>query len=165
MGKASKDKRVRNLRLSIQLLILPSALLPSFSSGRPPFAQDIYYRKAKEEGWRARSAFKLLQIDQEFNIFNGISSTHLLVAFVRRLATIARSIRRAASWRKYSFFGRSETCRWPVRCSRKLEPGIVLPIRPSVPKFLFWTFDCLHWPLQVLSRNLYVPAKQSPDCK
>ncbi|XP_071679431.1 uncharacterized protein [Lolium perenne] len=42
MGKASKDKR------------------------------DIYYRKAKEEGWRARSAFKLLQIDQEFNIFHGV---------------------------------------------------------------------------------------------
>lgn len=33
--------------------------------------RDIYYRKAKEEGWRARSAFKLLQIDDEFNIFNG----------------------------------------------------------------------------------------------
>lgn len=41
MGKTSKDKR------------------------------DIYYRRAKEEGWRARSAFKLLQIDDEFNIFNG----------------------------------------------------------------------------------------------
>ncbi|XP_058114824.1 uncharacterized protein LOC131257904 [Magnolia sinica] len=42
MGKASRDKR------------------------------DIYYRKAKEEGWRARSAFKLLQIDEEFNIFHGV---------------------------------------------------------------------------------------------
>mmetsp|Transcript_8625 Transcript_8625/g.14866 ORF Transcript_8625/g.14866 Transcript_8625/m.14866 type:complete len:306 (-) Transcript_8625:111-1028(-) len=42
MGKASKDKR------------------------------DIYYRKAKEEGWRARSAFKLLQIDEAFNIFEGV---------------------------------------------------------------------------------------------
>lgn len=41
MGKTSKDKR------------------------------DIYYRKAKEEGWRARSAFKLLQIDQKFEIFKG----------------------------------------------------------------------------------------------
>ncbi|XP_048497194.1 uncharacterized protein LOC104889093 isoform X4 [Beta vulgaris subsp. vulgaris] len=28
--------------------------------------------KAKEEGWRARSAFKLLQIDEEFNIFEGV---------------------------------------------------------------------------------------------
>lgn len=41
MGKASKDKR------------------------------DIYYRKAKEEGWRARSAFKLLQVDDAFGIFTG----------------------------------------------------------------------------------------------
>ncbi|EJW83021.1 cell division protein [Wuchereria bancrofti] len=42
MGKTSKDKR------------------------------DIYYRLAKEEGWRARSAFKLMQIDDEFNIFEGV---------------------------------------------------------------------------------------------
>lgn len=42
MGKASKDKR------------------------------DIYYRKAKEEGWRARSAYKLLQIDEEFQILQGV---------------------------------------------------------------------------------------------
>lgn len=41
MGKASKDKR------------------------------DIYYRKAKEEGWRARSAFKLLQVDDAFGILTG----------------------------------------------------------------------------------------------
>ena len=46
MGKTSKDKR------------------------------DIYYRKAKEVGYRARSAFKLLQIDDEFNIFK---DTHRVV--------------------------------------------------------------------------------------
>lgn len=33
--------------------------------------KDIYYRKAKEDGWRARSAFKLLQIDEEYKIFKG----------------------------------------------------------------------------------------------
>lgn len=43
MGKTSKDKR------------------------------DIYYRLAKEEGWRARSAFKLLQINEEFKIFKGVT--------------------------------------------------------------------------------------------
>lgn len=42
MGKASKDKR------------------------------DLYYRKAKEEGLRARSAYKLLQIHEEFRIFDGV---------------------------------------------------------------------------------------------
>ncbi|XP_039265517.1 tRNA (cytidine(32)/guanosine(34)-2'-O)-methyltransferase-like [Styela clava] len=40
MGKSSKDKR------------------------------DIYYRLAKEEGWRARSAFKLLHLDEEFKFLN-----------------------------------------------------------------------------------------------
>lgn len=34
--------------------------------------RDIYYRKAKEEGYRARSAFKLLQLDEEFNLFEGV---------------------------------------------------------------------------------------------
>ncbi|KAJ1945519.1 tRNA (uridine-2'-O-)-methyltransferase trm7 [Linderina macrospora] len=43
MGKSSKDKR------------------------------DVYYRLAKEQGWRARSAFKLLQVDEEFNIFDGVT--------------------------------------------------------------------------------------------
>ena len=42
MGKASRDKR------------------------------DIYYRLAKEEGWRARSAFKLIQLNEEFRLFEGI---------------------------------------------------------------------------------------------
>ncbi|KAL6925895.1 hypothetical protein ACO0SA_000497 [Hanseniaspora valbyensis] len=32
--------------------------------------RDVYYRKAKEEGYRARSAYKLLQIDEEFNILS-----------------------------------------------------------------------------------------------
>ena len=44
MGKASKDKR------------------------------DIYYRKAKEEGWRARSAYKLMQIDDMFHIISGVKN-------------------------------------------------------------------------------------------
>lgn len=44
MGKASKDKR------------------------------DIYYRKAKEEGWRARSAYKLMQIDDMFDILSGVKN-------------------------------------------------------------------------------------------
>ncbi|AOA63622.1 2'-O-ribose methyltransferase [Komagataella phaffii CBS 7435] len=42
MGKTSKDKR------------------------------DLYYRRAKEEGWRARSAFKLLQLNEQFNLFKDV---------------------------------------------------------------------------------------------
>ena len=34
---------------------------------------DIYYRKAKEEGFRARSAYKLLQVNEEFKIFDGVT--------------------------------------------------------------------------------------------
>lgn len=43
MGKSSKDKR------------------------------DAYYRLAKEQGWRARSAFKLLQLDEEFDLFADVA--------------------------------------------------------------------------------------------
>jgi tRNA (cytidine32/guanosine34-2'-O)-methyltransferase len=35
--------------------------------------RDVYYRKAKEEGWRARSAFKLLQINEQFDIFSSVT--------------------------------------------------------------------------------------------
>ena len=35
--------------------------------------RDVYYRLAKEEGWRARSAFKLLQIDDEFRVLDGVT--------------------------------------------------------------------------------------------
>jgi tRNA (cytidine32/guanosine34-2'-O)-methyltransferase len=34
--------------------------------------RDVYYRLAKEEGWRARSAFKLLQINDDFQLFKGV---------------------------------------------------------------------------------------------
>ncbi|CAD6582974.1 MAG: hypothetical protein ASARMPREDX12_001137 [Alectoria sarmentosa] len=43
MGKSSKDKR------------------------------DAYYRLAKEQGWRARSAFKLIQLDEHFDLFSGVT--------------------------------------------------------------------------------------------
>merc|ERR1712060_948987 len=33
---------------------------------------DPYYRKAKCEGYRARSAYKLLQVDEEFSLFAGV---------------------------------------------------------------------------------------------
>ncbi|XP_056371440.1 putative tRNA (cytidine(32)/guanosine(34)-2'-O)-methyltransferase isoform X4 [Oenanthe melanoleuca] len=35
--------------------------------------RDIYYRLAKEGGWRARSAFKLLQLEERFQLFEGVT--------------------------------------------------------------------------------------------
>lgn len=34
--------------------------------------RDVYYRLAKEQGWRARSAFKLLHLNEEFRFFEGV---------------------------------------------------------------------------------------------
>jgi 23S rRNA U2552 (ribose-2'-O)-methylase RlmE/FtsJ len=45
--------------------------------------RDVFYRKAKEEGWRARSAFKLMQLDDAFNLFEGEERKSLLVWRVR----------------------------------------------------------------------------------
>lgn len=33
--------------------------------------RDVYYRFAKEGKFRARSAYKLMQIDEEFDLFTG----------------------------------------------------------------------------------------------
>ena len=79
MGRASKDKR------------------------------DIYYRKAKEQGWRARSAFKLLQIDSEYHILDGADPClHLCLSWLMlRLLLCCR---------------RQQSC-GPVRSARQLEPG------------------------------------------
>ena len=38
----------------------------------PKDKRDIFYRKAKEEGWRARSAFKLLEIDEAHDVLKGV---------------------------------------------------------------------------------------------
>ncbi|XP_043745740.1 putative tRNA (cytidine(32)/guanosine(34)-2'-O)-methyltransferase [Cervus elaphus] len=43
------------------------------SSPHPKDKRDVYYRLAKENGWRARSAFKLLQLDEEFRLFQGLT--------------------------------------------------------------------------------------------
>lgn len=42
--------------------------------------RDVYYREAKREGWRARSAFKLLQIDEELGLLAGVHNVADLCA-------------------------------------------------------------------------------------
>eukprot|EP00434_Breviolum_minutum_P002553 symbB.v1.2.002256.t1/scaffold92.1/size545918/13 len=42
--------------------------------------RDIYYREAKKEGFRARSAFKLLQIDDEVKLLQGVRNVADLCA-------------------------------------------------------------------------------------
>lgn len=48
--------------------------------------RDVYYRLAKEEGWRARSVFKLMQIDEEYHLLKGkILDVHISVVDLNRL--------------------------------------------------------------------------------
>ena len=34
--------------------------------------RDVYYRLGKSAGYRARSAYKLLHLDEEFGLFQGV---------------------------------------------------------------------------------------------
>lgn len=43
-----------------------------FFKGQVYSKNDPYYRCAKELGFRARSAFKLLELDEEFNLFKNV---------------------------------------------------------------------------------------------
>ncbi|WVQ80891.1 hypothetical protein IAT38_002998 [Cryptococcus sp. DSM 104549] len=36
--------------------------------------RDVYYRKGKSAGYRARSAYKLLHLDEEFDLFSGVTT-------------------------------------------------------------------------------------------
>ncbi len=40
--------------------------------GKSKDRRDIYYRRAKEEGYRARSAYKLLQVNEEFGLLDDV---------------------------------------------------------------------------------------------
>ena len=35
--------------------------------------RDTFYRAAKQEGWRARSAFKLIQVADHFRLFDNVT--------------------------------------------------------------------------------------------
>lgn len=61
--------------MSLENPSTPSNLIKDFSAmGKSSKdKRDAYYRLAKEQGWRARSAFKLLQLDEEFNLLEGVT--------------------------------------------------------------------------------------------
>lgn len=60
--KQKKKKRALNKKFH------PAVRLPYVK-----YTSNIHsHRKAKEEGWRARSAFKLLQLNEQFQLFKGI---------------------------------------------------------------------------------------------
>jgi len=55
------------------------------STARQRDKRDVFYRKAKEEGWRARSAYKLIQVDEVFDIFAGWSAAAMRLLLPLRL--------------------------------------------------------------------------------
>jgi cell division protein FtsJ len=64
----------QDILLHIPSFYILNNRLHSVSMGRQSKdKRDIYYRKAKELGYRARSAFKLLQLDEEFGLFAGVT--------------------------------------------------------------------------------------------
>lgn len=73
--------------------------------------RDIFFHAAKQEGWRERSAFKLIQVAEHFHLFNNVKSVIDLCAA-------------PGSWSQY--------------CAQKLEsvPGsriIAIDIQPMAP--------------------------------
>lgn len=60
---------VRGLRKSTKPISIYSYIMGKSSKDK----RDAYYRLAKEQGWRARSAFKLIQLDEQFDLFNGVT--------------------------------------------------------------------------------------------
>lgn len=50
--------------------VAPHSLAMSNSKDK----RDIFYRRAKELGFRARSAFKLLQLDEAFDLLSNVNN-------------------------------------------------------------------------------------------
>ena len=98
--------------------------------------RDIYYRKAKEEGWRARSAYKLLQIDEEFDIFAGVRRAVDLCAAPGSVEPVHRQL---APWggvhlttRSHRFF--RKRCMW----IQEHRIGLHRSVRPLWARATSW---------------------------
>lgn len=108
MGKSSKDKR------------------------------DAYYRLAKEEGWRARSAYKLLQIDEEFNLFEGVTRVVDLCAAPGSWSQVlSRVLIKGETFGRAGWSQKQAATRQHVLGLDKNEHGETPPapaIQPAVPR-------------------------------
>lgn len=105
MGKSSKDKR------------------------------DAYYRLAKEEGWRARSAYKLLQIDEEFNLFEGVTRVVDLCAAPGSWSQVlSRVLIKGETFGRAGWEQKQEATRRHVLGSNKEEKEESTPLAVQQPK-------------------------------
>jgi len=68
MGRVSKDKRDVYYRKAKEVRFYARGL--SFVCVGAPYLNTLCYHR-EQEGWRARSAFKLMQLDDAFDLFSG----------------------------------------------------------------------------------------------
>jgi len=95
MGKSSKDKR------------------------------DAYYRLAKEQGWRARSAFKLLQLDEEFDLFADVTRVVDLCAAPGSWSQVlSRILIKGEKFGRNAWEDKQEMVRQQLMKATSFEPGM-----------------------------------------
>ncbi|RVD88618.1 uncharacterized protein DFL_002796 [Arthrobotrys flagrans] len=103
MGKSSKDKR------------------------------DSYYRLAKEQGYRARSAYKLLQLDAQFNLFKDVTRVVDLCAAPGSWSQVlSRSLVAKGKDRDHNVVG-SETKEVQEDQSKPKVKIVALDLQPMTP--------------------------------
>jgi hypothetical protein len=85
--------------------------------------RDIYYRLAKEDGWRARSAFKLLQLDEEFRLLDGMVS-EVTALLNLRCTCLNQPGARAWNGAISQSTRRGNEGGGPLCGARQLEPGL-----------------------------------------
>lgn len=84
----------------------------------PPSKRDVFYRRAKEVGFRARSAFKLLNVDEMCDIFSGNQALPWLVINVRgRAAMVAYACTFVAKPTNSCWLGGSTSCGVAIFCN------------------------------------------------
>jgi predicted rRNA methylase YqxC with S4 and FtsJ domains len=63
------------LYTSASAVVKPTLHHPTMVSSKSSIdKRDVYYRKTKSSNYRARSAFKLLHLDEEYDLFSGVEN-------------------------------------------------------------------------------------------